>query len=64
MYVYILIEETDQDDFLNKSGDIADSSSTIVGVYSTAEKAKKEKEIMAEDNDKSVCYIIEERAVL
>ncbi len=72
MYVYLLIEETDQNEFNNRFHITAEPRSTVIGVYSTREAAEKEKERMdfqAKENAREYdadpqCYIIEERPIL
>ena len=72
MNVYILIEEAEQNEFVNKNGDSAEGISTIVGVYGDREKAEKEKaylDALAKENEKKYScdpfyYLIEERPVI
>lgn len=72
MNVYILIEEAEQNEFVNKNGDSAEGISTIVGVYGDREKAEKEKaylDALAKENEKKyscdpLYYLIEERPVI
>lgn len=72
MNVYLLIEETDQDEFTNRDGDSAAAFSTIVGVYENQERAEKEREEMdkaakkavKETNADPLYYFIEERPIL
>ena len=72
MNVYLLIEETDQDEFVDRNGDSAAAFSTIVGVYESRERAEKEQnamEEMSKRNEKELgCdplfYFIEERPIL
>ena len=72
MNVYILIEEAEQNEFVNKDGDSAEGISTIVGVYGNREKAEKEKaylDAFEKENEKKyscdpLYYLIEERPVI
>lgn len=66
MNVFVLVEEYDQDKYVNKRGDKASPFSSIVGVYQEREKAEREKESMEEYDKKneSCTYIIEERLLL
>ena len=72
MNVYLLVEETEQEEFTDKHGDSAAAFSTIVGVYETRERAEKEQhamEDMSKRNEKEfgcdpLFYFIEERPVL
>lgn len=70
MNVCLLIEEFDQDNYVNKRGEKASPFSSIVGVYEDREKAEKEKEHLEEydkqnsKQNESCSYLIEERPLL
>ena len=72
MNVYVLIEETSQDDFTDADRNMAEASSTIIGIYEDRSRAEKEKERLDEISKSNKtnygcdlnCYLIEERPVL
>lgn len=67
MNVYVLIEETSQDDFVDANRNMAEASSTIIGIYEDRSRAEKEKERLDEIKHYGCnlnCYLIEERPVL
>ena len=66
MNVFLLVEEYEQDTYLNKRKEPASPFSTIVGVYAEQEKAEREKKHFEEQKEKNDqhSYLIEERPVL
>lgn len=66
MNVFLLVEEYEQDTYLNKRKEAASPFSSIMGVYSEREKAEREKIHFEEQKEKNdqCSYLIEERPVL
>lgn len=66
MNVFVLVEEYEQDKFVNKRGESASPYSSIMGIYEDAEKANREKAHFEEQNKKNddCSYFVEERPLL
>lgn len=66
MNVFLLIEEYEQDNFINKRGERASPYSSVMGVYEEKEKAEKEKQHFEEQSNKNerCSYFLEERPLL
>lgn len=66
MNVFLLIEEYDQNSYINKRKESASPFSSVMGVYENQEKAEREKEQYEKQKNKddSCSYFIEERPLL
>lgn len=65
MNVFILVEEYEQDVYLNKRGEPASPYCSAIGVYEDKEKAEREKKhFEAQNNNEGCAYYIEERPLL
>ena len=66
MNVFLLVEEYEQNSFVNKRGELASPYSSVMGVYSEKEKAEKEKKHFEDQNEKNedCSYFVEERPLL